>query len=180
MNYIARILSPWKFPGKNIGVGCHFLLQGIFLTQRSNPHLLCLLHWQADCLPLAPHHAKMGSYYINRSGTNSPLPNASGVKSPPANQETLEMWPPSLGGEDPLEEETHSSILAWRVHWLSGSWRKAGLLVYWAGGRGVHAHTHTHTHTLMCTHTGTCSVTSPKPSPLHHCPYHAVIYSVCL
>ena len=34
--------------------GCHFLLQGIFLTQGSNPHLLCLLHWQVDSLPL--HH----------------------------------------------------------------------------------------------------------------------------
>ena len=32
-------------PGKNTGVGCHFLLQGIFLTQGLNPHLL---HWQAD------------------------------------------------------------------------------------------------------------------------------------
>ena len=30
-------------PGKNTGVGCHFLLQGIFLTQGSNLHLLCLL-----------------------------------------------------------------------------------------------------------------------------------------
>ena len=28
------------FPGKNTGVGCHFLLQGIFPTQRSNPGLL--------------------------------------------------------------------------------------------------------------------------------------------
>ncbi|CAN0154155.1 unnamed protein product, partial [Rangifer tarandus platyrhynchus] len=28
------------------------LLQGFFLTQKSNPHLLCLLHWQADSLPL--------------------------------------------------------------------------------------------------------------------------------
>ena len=36
------------FPSKNIEVGCHFLLQGIFPTQRSNPRLLCLLHWQAD------------------------------------------------------------------------------------------------------------------------------------
>ena len=27
-------------PGKNTGVGCHFLLQGIFLTQESNPGLL--------------------------------------------------------------------------------------------------------------------------------------------
>ena len=44
----ARHLCPWDFPSKNIGVGCHFLLQGIFPTQRSNPCLLCLLHWQAD------------------------------------------------------------------------------------------------------------------------------------
>ena len=33
-------------PGKNTGVGCHALLQGIFRTQGSNLHLLCLLHWQ--------------------------------------------------------------------------------------------------------------------------------------
>ena len=32
--------SPWDFPGKNAGVGCRFLLQGIFLTQGSNPGLL--------------------------------------------------------------------------------------------------------------------------------------------
>ena len=38
--------------GKNTEVGCHFLLQGIFPTQESNPHLLWLLHWQADSLPL--------------------------------------------------------------------------------------------------------------------------------
>ena len=35
--------------GKNTGVSCHFLLQGIFLTQGSNP---CLPQWQADSLPL--------------------------------------------------------------------------------------------------------------------------------
>ena len=28
----ARLLCPWNFPGKNTGVGCHFLFQGIFLT----------------------------------------------------------------------------------------------------------------------------------------------------
>ena len=50
--YPARLLSPWDFPGKNTGVGYHFLLQGIFLTQGSNPHLLPILHWQADSLPL--------------------------------------------------------------------------------------------------------------------------------
>ena len=31
---------PWGFPGKNTGVGCHSLLQGIFLTQGLNPGLL--------------------------------------------------------------------------------------------------------------------------------------------
>ena len=37
----TRLLCPWDFPGKNTGVGCDFLLQGIFPTQRLN---LCLLH----------------------------------------------------------------------------------------------------------------------------------------
>ena len=41
-------------PGKNTGVGCHTLLQGIFLTQGLNLCLLCLLHWQVCSLPLAP------------------------------------------------------------------------------------------------------------------------------
>ena len=31
-----RLLCPWDSPGKNIGVGCQFLLQGILLTQRLN------------------------------------------------------------------------------------------------------------------------------------------------
>ena len=50
----ARLLCPWDFPGKNTGVGCYFLLQGIFLIQGSNLHLLCLLHWQAGPSPLVP------------------------------------------------------------------------------------------------------------------------------
>ena len=35
----TRFLRPWDFPGKNTGVGCHFLLQEIFPTQGSNPGL---------------------------------------------------------------------------------------------------------------------------------------------
>ena len=46
----GRLLCPWDFPGKNTGVGCHFLLQGIFLTQGLNSHLL---HWWVDSLPLS-------------------------------------------------------------------------------------------------------------------------------
>ena len=51
---LTRLFCLWNSPGKNTGVGCHFLLQGIFLTQGWNLHLLCLLHWQAGSLPLAP------------------------------------------------------------------------------------------------------------------------------
>ena len=47
----ARLLYPWDFPGKNIGVGCHFLYQGTFSTQGSNPSLL---HWQANSLTTEP------------------------------------------------------------------------------------------------------------------------------
>ena len=35
----TRLLCPWDFPGKSTGVGCHCLLQRIFLTQGSNPGL---------------------------------------------------------------------------------------------------------------------------------------------
>ena len=37
----ARLLHPWDFPGKITGVGCHFLLQGIFAARGSN---LTFLH----------------------------------------------------------------------------------------------------------------------------------------
>ena len=40
----ARFLSPWSSPGKNTGVRCHFLLQGIFLTQGCNLGLLHCKH----------------------------------------------------------------------------------------------------------------------------------------
>ena len=35
----CSLLCPWSFPGKNTGVGCHFLLQGIYLTQGLNSSL---------------------------------------------------------------------------------------------------------------------------------------------
>ena len=35
----VRVLCPWDFPGKNMRVGCHFLLQGSFLTRELNPDL---------------------------------------------------------------------------------------------------------------------------------------------
>ena len=44
----TRLLCPWDSPGKNAGVGCHFLLQGIFLTQGLN---LGLLHCRQTFYP---------------------------------------------------------------------------------------------------------------------------------
>ena len=46
-------LCLWNFPGTNTREGCHYQLQGIFLTQGSNLHLLYLLHWQVGSLQLA-------------------------------------------------------------------------------------------------------------------------------
>ena len=50
----TRLLCPWDSPGKNTGVCCHTLRQGIFLTQGSNPHLSYLQYKPAGSLPLMP------------------------------------------------------------------------------------------------------------------------------
>ena len=46
-------------------MSCHFLLQGIFLTQGSSPHFLCLLHWQADSLPLSHMYIHTHTHIYN-------------------------------------------------------------------------------------------------------------------
>ena len=48
------LLHPGDSPGKNTGVGCHFLLQGILLTQGSNPGLL-------HCRQTLHHLSRQGS-----------------------------------------------------------------------------------------------------------------------
>ena len=53
----AGLLCPWDSPGKNAGVGCHFLLQEIFLTQASN---LNLLH----CRQILYRLSHQGSWYL--------------------------------------------------------------------------------------------------------------------
>ena len=44
----ASLLCPWDYLGKNTGVGCHILLQGIFPTQGWNPGLL---HFRQSLYP---------------------------------------------------------------------------------------------------------------------------------
>ena len=62
----ARFLCPWDFPGKNTGVGCHFLLQGIFLTQGFN---LGLLHCRHILYCLSQGHVQKE---INHLGVGHP------------------------------------------------------------------------------------------------------------
>ena len=63
---LLRLLCPWDCPGKNTGVSCQALRQGICPIQGFKPGLLCLLHWQVDSLPLAPPGKPLRSFQILR------------------------------------------------------------------------------------------------------------------
>ena len=98
----TRLLCPWDSPGKNTGVGCHALLQGIFLTQGSNPCLLSLLHCQVGSLPLAPPGKKAligiteckSSFLLYNWASQMTLV----VKNPPANIGDIRVsWIPGSG-----------------------------------------------------------------------------------
>ena len=55
----VNLLCPWDFSGKNTGVDCHFPLQGIFLNQGSNLHVL---HWRVE--PLTLRHQESPLHFI--------------------------------------------------------------------------------------------------------------------
>ena len=64
----TRLLCPWASPGKNTGTGCHFLLQGIFLTQGSNLDL-----W----------HCRQSLYQLSHQGSQNHIPpSLGGLESP--------------------------------------------------------------------------------------------------
>ena len=62
----SRFLCPRGFPGKNTGVGCHFLLQGVFPTQGSKLHLLQLLQLAGGIFTseILGNHIYISTYYI--------------------------------------------------------------------------------------------------------------------
>ena len=73
--YPTRLLCPWGFSRQEYWSGFRFLLQGIFLSQEWNP---CLLHWQADSLPLYPLERPLfRPKERNRDGKNSKGPKRS-------------------------------------------------------------------------------------------------------
>ena len=67
-------------------------------------------------------------------------PGGSVVKNPPANAGDSRVQ--SLGGEDPLEKETRSSILAWNIPWTGDPGR-----LQFRGLQRVRPDKHIHTHT---------------------------------
>ena len=58
VDWPVRLHYPWDSPGKNTGVGCHAVLQGISLNQGLNSHFLYLLRWQVCSLQ---HQCPLGS-----------------------------------------------------------------------------------------------------------------------
>ena len=66
----TRLLCPWDSPDKSTGVGCHFLLQWIFLTQGSNACLLYLLHWQEASLSLYHLGSRVGAITVAKQKLN--------------------------------------------------------------------------------------------------------------
>ena len=63
----TKLLHPWGFQGKSTGVGCHFLLLGIFPTQGLNPGL-------SNCRQTIYHLSHQGSPKIILDYSNRPNP----------------------------------------------------------------------------------------------------------
>ena len=119
----TRLRHPWDPPGKNAGVGCHFLLQCMKVKSESEVTQSCrTLRDPMDCSLQAP--LSMGfSRQETWSGVPSPspihtyiymdFPVGSAGKESTCNAGDLGCR------EDPLEKEKaiHSSILAWRTAW---------------------------------------------------------------
>ena len=57
----TRFHHPWDFPGKNTGVGCHFLLQEVFPTHRLNPGLPHGWHYRQTLYHLS-HQGRFSQY----------------------------------------------------------------------------------------------------------------------
>ena len=89
---VAHQARLWNSPGKNTGVGCHFLLQGIFPTQGSNPGLL---------------HCGQTLYWLSHQGSHCIYIYIY------THTQLIEKLYLEKG------KATHSSILAWRIPWTS-------------------------------------------------------------
>ena len=131
----CQTLQSVGFPSKNIRVGCHFPLQGIFLTQGSNPHLL---HCQADFF--FNHWATFVCIIGFSGGSDSKEStcNTGDQGSIPGLRRSLEKV-----------MATHSSILAWRIPWMKESGAQF-IGSQRAGKDWTTRYTHNTTHICVC------------------------------
>ena len=105
----SRLSSLWNSPGKNIGAGCHFLLQGIFPTQGSNLGLLhcrqMLYHLSQQGNPIVRCAVTQREINSNRSEGNKPLwrEKVFHKKDPGKRNLPKMMWVESLGKDQSTE-----------------------------------------------------------------------------
>ena len=110
------------FPGKNTRVGCHFHLQGIFLTQGLNLGLLCLLHWQVDSLPTEPLEKLWRRTISEFSFSIGSVWHTEDLRQPPVSSRLCPifnggLWGGPWGGPVEKAMAPHSSTLAWKIPW---------------------------------------------------------------
>ena len=113
----ARLRHLWHFPGGNTGLCCHFLLQGIFLTQGLNS---CLLYWQTDSLQWSHLGSPTGVRGPDRMATRNSivltsLPQPLAPSMEPA---TVLVW--ILGFQEHCTEKTPPDWPRWG--WERRSW----------------------------------------------------------
>ena len=138
---VTRLFCPWNFPGKSTRVDCHFLLQQIFPTQASNPHLLRLLHWQVYSLPPAPPGKPINWMLPGKSSGVSLL--SSCFNNLTETHETFlsddltcfifsllaesNFWSPLLSCKDPSSSPISRTLGTWGKEWYTQPWEgKAG------------------------------------------------------
>ena len=135
------------FPGKNTGVGCHFLLQGIFPTQGSNLHLLCLLRWQVVSLPLSHQGSPIFIFSSVRFScsvmSNALWPHESQLARPPCPPLTTRVHPNSCASSRWWHPAISSSVVPFYICPqslpASGSFPMSQLFTWGGQSNGVSA-----------------------------------------
>ena len=138
----TRLLCPWNFPGKNTGVGCHFLQEGIFpMTQGLNPHFLYLLPWQANSSPLSHQFSEnlfkvTSEFFVHESSGPCLFPDFWSQTSPlainrykPIQNAWLSAIKQTAQEQNPRQERHLrglSDVLAFCLENSSGSWPSKG------------------------------------------------------
>ena len=89
----TRLLCPWPSPAKNTGMGCHFLLQGIFPTQGLN---LCLLHCR-QILYCLSHWGSSSRWYTYTLRQTRQISTGNSIKNEKNKNTSSLQWPDGPG-----------------------------------------------------------------------------------